>query len=150
MYLVQLIRDRTTSSKHLRTPTGQSTSCTSKTPSARTPELCSNLSFTTTGSVSLRRPPILHFVYMQLLPVSKRPALISVLENTYNSRWLTRKHRAGYPIATVPLGQLRYNQRPYGLCLMAREGHEEDLIRFMHLYESVTPPRPLPMRLSQS
>ncbi|POS69998.1 hypothetical protein DHEL01_v211609 [Diaporthe helianthi] len=54
---------------------------------------------------------------------------------------------AGYPIATVPLGSLTYNQRPFGLCLMARDGCEEDLLRFMHLYESVTPSRPIPQRL---
>ncbi|KAG8160830.1 hypothetical protein KVR01_009094 [Diaporthe batatas] len=57
---------------------------------------------------------------------------------------------AGYPIATVPLGHLTYNQRPFGLCLMARDGCEEDLLRFMHLYESVTPPRPVPRWLGRA
>jgi amidase len=56
----------------------------------------------------------------------------------------------GYPIATVPLGHLTYNQRPFGLCLMARDGREEDLLRFMRLYESVAPPRPIPQRMGQA
>ncbi|KAK0708454.1 amidase signature domain-containing protein [Lasiosphaeris hirsuta] len=52
---------------------------------------------------------------------------------------------AGYPIATVPLGQLRYNKRPFGLCLMARAGDDEKLLRFMAAYEaSVSGPRPVP------
>lgn len=41
----------------------------------------------------------------------------------------------GYPIATVPLGQLDYNGRPFGICLMARENDEERLLGFMSAYE---------------
>ncbi|KAK1825954.1 amidase signature domain-containing protein [Podospora conica] len=52
---------------------------------------------------------------------------------------------AGYPIATVPLGQLRYNDRPFGLCIIARENDEETLLRFMDIYESrVASARPVP------
>ncbi|KAK0715381.1 amidase signature domain-containing protein [Lasiosphaeris hirsuta] len=52
---------------------------------------------------------------------------------------------AGYPIATVPLGQLRYNKRPFRLCLMARAGDDEKLLRFMVAYEAyVAGPRPVP------
>ncbi|KAK4241733.1 amidase signature domain-containing protein [Achaetomium macrosporum] len=43
---------------------------------------------------------------------------------------------AGYPIATVPLGQLRYNGRPFGLCMVAKANNEEALLRFMAAYES--------------
>jgi amidase len=43
---------------------------------------------------------------------------------------------AGYPIATVPLGQLRYNGRPFCLCMVAKENNEELLLRFMAAYES--------------
>lgn len=50
----------------------------------------------------------------------------------------------GYPVATVPIGQLRYNDRPFGLCLVARADEEETLLRFMGLYESVAKPRPVP------
>ncbi|EHK18330.1 uncharacterized protein TRIVIDRAFT_68353 [Trichoderma virens Gv29-8] len=51
---------------------------------------------------------------------------------------------AGYPIATAPIGQLRYNGRPFGLCILARENQEELLLRFMAAYEAVAAPRPVP------
>jgi amidase len=50
----------------------------------------------------------------------------------------------GYPIATVPIGQLRYNQRPFGLCIVAKANQEEILLRFMIAYEKVARPRPIP------
>ncbi len=52
---------------------------------------------------------------------------------------------AGYPIATVPLGQLRYNNRPFGLCMVAKANNEELLLRFMAAWEaSAIFNRPLP------
>ncbi|KAH8689444.1 amidase signature domain-containing protein [Talaromyces proteolyticus] len=51
---------------------------------------------------------------------------------------------AGYPIATVPIAQLRYNNRPFGLCLVARANEEETLLRFMNAYEKIAKPRPVP------
>lgn len=51
---------------------------------------------------------------------------------------------SGYPIATVPIGQLRYNNRPFGLCLVAKENEEDILLRFMNAYEKVAKPRPVP------
>ncbi|KAK3375563.1 amidase signature domain-containing protein [Lasiosphaeria ovina] len=52
---------------------------------------------------------------------------------------------AGYPVATVPVGQLKYNGRPFGLCLVARENDEERLLRFMTAYETfVAEPRAVP------
>ncbi|KAL6790448.1 amidase signature domain-containing protein [Trichoderma sp. SZMC 28013] len=51
---------------------------------------------------------------------------------------------AGYPLATVPVGQLRYNGRPFGLCILARANEEELLLRFMAAYEAVAAPRPVP------
>ncbi|KAK7941436.1 amidase [Apiospora aurea] len=51
---------------------------------------------------------------------------------------------AGYPLGHIPLAQLRYNGRPFGLCLMARADGEEALLRFMSLYEATIPPRPVP------
>ncbi|KAH6603923.1 hypothetical protein Trco_007369 [Trichoderma cornu-damae] len=51
---------------------------------------------------------------------------------------------AGYPIATAPIGQLRYNGRPFGMCILARANDEESLLRFMAAYEAVAAPRPVP------
>lgn len=50
----------------------------------------------------------------------------------------------GYPIATAPVGQLRYNGRPFGLSFLARANDEESLMRFMAAYEAVAAPRPVP------
>jgi amidase len=50
---------------------------------------------------------------------------------------------AGYPIATVPLGQLRYNDRPFGLCLVSRAGDEEVLLQFMFVWSKLVR-RPMP------
>ncbi|KAL2194061.1 amidase signature domain-containing protein [Corynascus similis CBS 632.67] len=50
---------------------------------------------------------------------------------------------AGYPIATVPLGQLRYNGRPFGLCMVAKARNEEVLLRFMHAWSGMVC-RPVP------
>lgn len=52
---------------------------------------------------------------------------------------------AGYPIATAPLGQLRYNGRPFGLCVVAKRGKEELLLQFMAAHESsMAVNRPIP------
>ncbi|KAK6073848.1 hypothetical protein SCUP515_06770 [Seiridium cupressi] len=51
---------------------------------------------------------------------------------------------AGYPSGNVPLGQLKYNKRPFGLCLITRANEEERLLRFMVAYEVAVPPRPIP------
>ncbi|GAB1193452.1 hypothetical protein APSETT444_002668 [Aspergillus pseudonomiae] len=41
-------------------------------------------------------------------------------------------------------GQLRYNGRPFGLCLVARADEEGTLLQFMEVYEKVAKPRPVP------
>jgi amidase len=51
---------------------------------------------------------------------------------------------SGYPIATVPIGKLHYNDQPFGLCLVARAEKEETLLRFMEVYEQIAKPRPVP------
>ncbi|KAH8647843.1 amidase signature domain-containing protein [Xylariales sp. PMI_506] len=56
----------------------------------------------------------------------------------------THTSAAGYPVAAVPLGQLRCNGRPFGLCAVGRAHEEETLLRFMAAYEAVASPRPVP------
>ncbi|KAI1267849.1 amidase signature enzyme [Xylariaceae sp. FL1019] len=51
---------------------------------------------------------------------------------------------AGYPLAAVPLGQLRYNNRPFGICILAKANREDLLLRFATAVEQYLPPRPLP------
>ncbi|KAK3941448.1 Glutamyl-tRNA amidotransferase subunit A, mitochondrial [Diplogelasinospora grovesii] len=49
-----------------------------------------------------------------------------------------------HPIATVPVGQLRYNSRPFGLCVVAKQHDEETLLRFMAAYDAGSEPRLVP------
>ncbi|KAH6971403.1 amidase signature domain-containing protein [Ilyonectria sp. MPI-CAGE-AT-0026] len=51
---------------------------------------------------------------------------------------------AGHPLATVPVGQLRHNSRPFGLCIIGKDDAEETLLQFMMAYEKVAKPRPVP------
>lgn len=50
----------------------------------------------------------------------------------------------GYPVAAVPVGTLRYNGRPFGVCITARANREDILLRFMENYEAIMEPRPVP------
>lgn len=73
---------------------------------------------------------------MLLLPVSSSSPVserVMVLTTDY----------IGYPIATVPIGQLRYNRRPFGLCVVAKAHDEGILLQFMSAYEKVAKPRPV-------
>ncbi|KAJ5466456.1 amidase signature enzyme [Penicillium desertorum] len=56
----------------------------------------------------------------------------------------SRRVGPGYPVARAPIGQLRYNDRPFGLCLVARANEEQTLLRFMGVYEEVAKPGPVP------
>ncbi|KAJ5746016.1 amidase signature enzyme [Penicillium odoratum] len=69
---------------------------------------------------------------------------VNILAAPGDSSLCVHASAAGYPIATVPIGQLRYNSRPFGLCLVARADEEETLLRFMGEYEKAVKPRPVP------
>jgi amidase len=56
----------------------------------------------------------------------------------------TKADETGYPIGTVPLGQLQHNGRPFGLCIMGKAGGESAMIRFMKNWEALMPARPVP------
>jgi len=46
---------------------------------------------------------------------------------------------ASYPSATVPLGNLKTDGRPYGLFLLAKRGREDLMFRFMSAWEATMP-----------
>ncbi|RAK97892.1 amidase signature enzyme [Aspergillus ibericus CBS 121593] len=69
---------------------------------------------------------------------------INILAAPGDSPLCVHAAAAGYPVATVPVGQLLYNDRPFGLCLVARADEEETLLQFMALYEKIAKPRPIP------
>jgi amidase len=52
----------------------------------------------------------------------------------------------GYPIATVPVGTISHNGRPFGLALVAKAGREDLLFAFMSAFEANSPPRAVPPR----
>lgn len=58
--------------------------------------------------------------------------------------------RTGYPIATVPLGVLKADGRPYGLGIMAKAGSEHLMFQFMSAFEAHFPPRVLPTRVQNT
>ncbi|KAK3185859.1 hypothetical protein K4F52_005313 [Lecanicillium sp. MT-2017a] len=51
---------------------------------------------------------------------------------------------AGYPLAAVPVGQLHYNGRPFGACIIAEANKEDLLLQYMEEYEAVWGARPVP------
>ncbi|KAI1347858.1 amidase signature enzyme [Xylaria sp. FL0043] len=51
---------------------------------------------------------------------------------------------AGYPIVAVPLGQLNYNSRPFGLCALAKADREDILLQFAAAFEKLLPARAVP------
>ncbi|OGM41145.1 hypothetical protein ABOM_009853 [Aspergillus bombycis] len=69
---------------------------------------------------------------------------INILAAPGDSPLCVHASAAGYPVATVPIGQLRYNSRPFGLCLVARADEEGALLRFMGAYEKIAKSRPVP------
>ncbi|KAM7188507.1 amidase signature enzyme [Naviculisporaceae sp. PSN 640] len=54
---------------------------------------------------------------------------------------------AGYPIATMPLGIMDLNGRPFGICMIARAGEEKNLFRIMSAWEILVERAPPPALL---
>ncbi|OAQ96663.1 hypothetical protein LLEC1_01445 [Akanthomyces lecanii] len=69
----------------------------------------------------------------------------NLLVGTCDSAFCVHAAAAGYPVAAVPLSTLKYNGRPFGLCVIARADGEEALLRFMAAYEAVMPARTVPV-----
>lgn len=69
---------------------------------------------------------------------------VNIIAGPADSALCVHAAAAGYPVGTVPMSQLRYNGRPFGLCIVAKENDEEALLRFMCVYESSSGPRAVP------
>ncbi len=72
-------------------------------------------------------------------------AQVKLLVGTCDSAFCVHAAAAGYPVGAVPLSTLRYNGRPFGLCVIARADGEEALLRFMAAYEAAMPARAVPV-----
>lgn len=46
---------------------------------------------------------------------------------------------AGWPIATVPIGNLEKNGQPWGMFALARAGREDLLLNFMTVFKEIFP-----------
>ncbi|KAL7784150.1 amidase signature domain-containing protein [Trichoderma ceciliae] len=86
----------------------------------------------------------LRYVGQQLINKAFDTQGVNIIVAPGDSSLCIHAAAAGYPIATAPIGQLRYNGRPFGLCILARANDEESLLRFMAAYEVVAAPRPIP------
>ncbi|EQL01229.1 Amidase signature domain protein [Ophiocordyceps sinensis CO18] len=69
---------------------------------------------------------------------------VNLIVGPVDSAFCIHACAAGYPLATVPVGQLRYNGRPFGMVATARLNDEEALLRFQAAYEAAWRRRPLP------
>ncbi|OAA74652.1 Amidase signature domain protein [Akanthomyces lecanii RCEF 1005] len=72
-------------------------------------------------------------------------AEVNLLVGTCDSAFCVHAAAAGYPVAAVPLSTLKYNGRPFGLCVIAQADGEEALLRFMAAYEAAMPSRTVPV-----
>jgi len=52
---------------------------------------------------------------------------------------VTLASAAAYPMAIVPLGELDYNGRPFGMCMLAKAHREDKLFHFMTAYNEAFP-----------
>jgi amidase len=57
---------------------------------------------------------------------------------------------AGYPIAVAPMDVLKYNGRPFGICMVARAHREDHLMKFLRIWEKSVGNRPLPLPLMEA
>ncbi|PWI69362.1 hypothetical protein PCL_01009 [Purpureocillium lilacinum] len=69
---------------------------------------------------------------------------VNILVGPVDSGFCIHACAAGYPVATLPVGQLRYNGRPFGAVAIAKGDDEESLLRLQAAYEAACKPRPLP------
>jgi amidase len=63
-----------------------------------------------------------------LTPISSFPTLMGI----------------GYPIATVPIGRMDFNGRPFGLVALTTAHKEAKLLHFMSAWEKTFLPWPVP------
>jgi len=80
--------------------------------------------------------PVTAFYALWLL---QRGSTVSFLRDQPTNIYL-----AGYPVATVPLGQLDFNGRPFSLSAATTAHNEGKLLHFMSAWEAIFPKRAVP------
>lgn len=76
-----------------------------------------------------------------------REAKVDVIVSASDSIAVGFAGAAGWPIATVPLGNLETNGQPFGLFVTAPEGREDLLFRFMGAFYTTFPAIEKPAQL---
>jgi len=69
---------------------------------------------------------------------------IDVIIGPNEGEWTSLAACAGYPLATLPLGYLDYNGRPFALLAVAKAHQEATLIKVMSAWEATFPARKPP------
>jgi Asp-tRNA(Asn)/Glu-tRNA(Gln) amidotransferase A subunit family amidase len=80
--------------------------------------------------------PVTAFCALWLL---QRGSTVSFLRDQPTNIYL-----AGYPVATVPLGQLDFNGQPFSLSTVTTAHNEGKLLHFMSAWEATFPKRAVP------
>ncbi|KAI0113611.1 amidase signature enzyme [Nemania sp. FL0031] len=75
---------------------------------------------------------------------------LNILAFPMDSLMLFVSAASGYPIATMPLGVIPKDGRPYGLGIMAQAGREDLMFQFMSAFEALSPPRVIPPRVQDN
>lgn len=76
---------------------------------------------------------------------------LDVIIGPIESKLMSFAAAAAYPIASLPLGYLDYNGRPFGLCCVARANEEAILIKVQSAWEATFEARrPPPELVAQS
>lgn len=76
-----------------------------------------------------------------------RERSLNLLAFSTDSLVFTISSAAGYPIATMPMGLLKSNGRPFGLGIIAQAGREDLMFQFMSAFEASSSDRCIPKSL---
>lgn len=72
---------------------------------------------------------------------------LDIIAGPADSRFVSFAAAAGYPVGCLPMAHLKESGRPFGICVIARNGGEQTLLRFMQQWEKIIPSRVLPKPL---
>ncbi|KAJ4158222.1 uncharacterized protein LMH87_008755 [Akanthomyces muscarius] len=69
--------------------------------------------------------------------IMRRSGDLDIVLSSSECQLVTYAAAAGWPCATVPLGNWRKNGQPYGMFALSKDGSEETLLRFMNAWGKV-------------
>lgn len=69
--------------------------------------------------------------------IMRRSGDLDIVLSSSECQLVTYAAAAGWPCATVPLGNWRKNGQPYGMFALSKDGSEETLLRFVNAWGKV-------------